>query len=128
VDRALKDDPMCAELHFVDAVLRVELGRLEEALASCQRALYLEREQPFFRFYLAWIQQRLGWIDRAEAGFRRTVALCGALSPDASVAHSEGMTAATLEQAARFHLAQLGRPERSAPGGAAPGGRAPEPG
>jgi len=126
VERALKDDPMCAELHFVDAVLRVELGRLDEALASCQRALYLEREQPFFRFYLAWIQQRLGLLQRAEAGFRRTLALCGALAPDAAIPHSEGMTAATLEHAARFHLAQLGRPERSAPGGEAPGGRAPQ--
>jgi chemotaxis protein methyltransferase CheR len=96
-----------AELAYLHAVLLLQAGRAEAAVAAGRRALYLDRKLVVAHLLLAQAQARLG---DAAAGMRSLVnaeRLLAAYDPAAQVPASDGETAARLTQVVRVQLRLL---------------------
>ncbi len=104
---ALERRPLAPELHYLDGVLLVARGQLDDAERAIRRALYLDRAALLAHFMLGVIRQRRG--DRAQAAraFETCAALAAALPPAAEISLGDGETAGSLAAAARAQLALL---------------------
>ncbi|MES2642643.1 MAG: CheR family methyltransferase [Myxococcota bacterium] len=87
---------MDPELHYLHAVLLVELGRAPEALESLRRVSYLDPG-----FVMAWMTlgttlRATGDTEGARRAFRSAQRLCARLPPDAPIPMADGATATYL--------------------------------
>jgi chemotaxis protein methyltransferase CheR len=94
-------------LHYLRAVLLLELGRDEEAAREAQRVIYLDRALAVGHLTLGTILWRLGDMAGARRAYRNARDLCAARSPDELVPLSDGEHAARLAGAAAAQLAVL---------------------
>jgi len=97
---ALRRAPMNAELHYLRALLLVELGRSSDAIESLRRASYLDPG-----FVMPWMTLGMTLRDAGDsAGGKRAFAkakrLCALVPPDAPIPMAGGATAAVLGQLA----------------------------
>jgi chemotaxis protein methyltransferase CheR len=93
---ACRDTGMDPELHYLHAVLLVELGRAPEALESLRRVSYLDPG-----FVMAWMTlgmtlRATGDTEGARRAFRSAQRLCARLPPDAPIPMADGATATYL--------------------------------
>jgi chemotaxis protein methyltransferase CheR len=99
--------PDCAELHLLQAVLLLGLGRHAEAVQAARRVLYLDRTLAMGHFLLGTALARLDDRHAAGKAFRDAHALCARLPPDQPVPFADGERAAPLAQAALVQLQLL---------------------
>ena len=104
---ATEQHPLSSELHYLRAVLLVELGRDEEAIQAARCAIYLDRSLAIAHFILGSLLERRG--DRAGAwrAYRNARDLCRAGPAEEIVRLTDGEPAGRLAAAAEARLAQL---------------------
>jgi chemotaxis protein methyltransferase CheR len=97
-ERAIVADKFDAALRYLRATILLEEERVEEAVASLKRALYLDQNFALAHFALGGIARRRGREKEAAKYFQNALALLRACQADALVPESEGLTAGRLIQ------------------------------
>ncbi|QRO02374.1 protein-glutamate O-methyltransferase CheR [Archangium violaceum] len=104
---AIARHPLAAELRYLEALLLLGLGRLEEAERAARQALYLEPSLAVAHLMLGHILRRQGDTRGALRSFGTAEMLCATLPPDAPVPLSEGERAGRLAAVAREERIRL---------------------
>jgi chemotaxis protein methyltransferase CheR len=99
--------PLSAELHYLHAVLLLELGQIEAAASAARRVIYLDRSLALAHFMLGSILRGLGDVDGARRAFRNARDLCQMRPVDELVPFSDGEQAGRLKEAADLQLTLL---------------------
>jgi chemotaxis protein methyltransferase CheR len=107
--------PLLAELHYLHAILLLDLGREEEAARAARRVAYLDRSLAIAHFTLGSVLRRLGDADGARRSYRNARDLCAARPPDEAVPLGDGEQAGPLAEAASAALAVLQGNSEDAP-------------
>jgi chemotaxis protein methyltransferase CheR len=95
------------ELHYLQAILLMETGKEQEAIATLRRVLYLDRSLAMAHFTLGALLRRNGDRAGARRAYRNVQELCRSGPADAAVPLSDGEPAARLAEAAACHLTIL---------------------
>ena len=95
------------ELHYLHAVLLMEVNRDVEAVQAARRAVFLDRSLAIAHFVLGSILQRRGVLPEAQRHFRNARDLCAARPPDEIVPLTDGEAAGRLAAAAEVQLHTL---------------------
>jgi chemotaxis protein methyltransferase CheR len=95
------------ELHYLHAVLLMEVNRDVEAVQAARRAVFLDRSLAIAHFVLGSILQRRGVLPEAQRYFRNARDLCAARPPDEIVPLTDGEAAGRLAAAAEVQLHTL---------------------
>ncbi len=103
--------PLAVELRYLEALLLLGLGRLEESERAARQALYLEPSLAVAHLMLGHLLRRQGDTLGALRSFGTAELLCAALPPDAPVPLSEGERAGRLAEVAREERTRLEAPE-----------------
>jgi chemotaxis protein methyltransferase CheR len=104
---AAETHPLSPELHYLQAIVLMSLGRYDEATSSLRRVIYLDRSMAAAHFTLGSIQQRRGAFAEARRSYRNVLAACGRRDADEVIPLSEGETVGRLANAARAQLAHI---------------------
>jgi chemotaxis protein methyltransferase CheR len=107
-DQALARQQLNAELHYLRAVLLIDLGRDDDALQAARRTLYLDSGLAIAQFTLGSILERIGRAQAARRPYSNAYEATVRLSADALVPLAEGVRAGALAAAAADALARLG--------------------
>ncbi|HEV3261614.1 MAG TPA: protein-glutamate O-methyltransferase CheR [Gemmataceae bacterium] len=99
--------PLSAELHYLRAVLLLDLGRDEEAAAAARRVLYLDRSLAIAHFTLGSILWHHGDAAGACRAYRNARELCTSRPADEAVPLADGESAGRLAEAAAAQVAIL---------------------
>ncbi len=99
--------PLSAEVHYLHAVLLLELGRDEEAARAARRVVYLDRSLAIGHFTLGSILRHHGDLAGARRAYRNAHDLCLGRPSDEIVPLSDGEQAGRLARAAAAQLAIL---------------------
>jgi chemotaxis protein methyltransferase CheR len=110
---ATQRHPLSSELHYLRAVLLLDLGRDAEALPAVRRALYLDRSLAIAHFTLGSILQRRGDGAGAWRAYRNARDLCRACPAEEIVPLSDGEPAERLAAAAETQMAREEAARRS---------------
>lgn len=112
---ALHAHPLSPELHFLHAVILMELARHNNAVAALRKAIYLSPDLALGHFMLGSVLQRSGEIAAARRAYRNVLALCRSHAPDAIVPLSQGERFAGLLEATLTQISRLGTSLENAP-------------
>jgi chemotaxis protein methyltransferase CheR len=93
---ALRQFPLAPELHYLHAVVATELGRVEAAIASLRRVLYIDPSLALAHFMLAALLRRAGRPEEAERACRAALGACREQSPDDILPLSDGAPVRSL--------------------------------
>jgi chemotaxis protein methyltransferase CheR len=104
---ALRDFPLCPELHHLHAVVCMEIGRSEAAIASIRRVLYIDPTLAVAHFMLASVLRRAGRRDEAQRAYQAALAACAAQSPDEVLPLSDGEPVRSLIASIQAQLQSL---------------------
>jgi chemotaxis protein methyltransferase CheR len=104
---ALTCHPLSTELHYLRALLLVNLGRFEEATQSLRQALFLEHTLAAAHFTLGTVLRQRGDLAGARRAYRNAHALAVARSPDEIATLTDAETYGNLAEAALAQLAAL---------------------
>jgi chemotaxis protein methyltransferase CheR len=104
---AVQRHALSPELHYLHAVLLMEVNRDAEAVQAARRAVFLDRSLAIAHFTLGSILQRRGALRDAQRYFRNARDLCAARPPDEIVPLTEGEAAGRLAEAAGVQLDAL---------------------
>lgn len=85
VRAALRDQPFDAELRYLDAVLHLDAGRLDEAGDAARAALYLDADLAPAHLVVAHVAQARGDAVAAARSYAAAERALSALAPDAPV-------------------------------------------
>jgi chemotaxis protein methyltransferase CheR len=96
--------PLSQELHYLNAVLMMDLNRHHEAAESLRRVLFLDESLALVHFSLGAALRSIGDFDGARQAFRSTVALCDSVPPDQPVPLGDKETAGQLRALAKTQL------------------------
>ena len=107
-NEAVLRHPLSAELHYLQAIILMGLGRDRDAARVLRRVIYLDRSLAVAHFTLGSLHSRSGALEQACLCYRNVLTLCAARSQEEIVPLSEGERTDRLMQAARL---QLGRTE-----------------
>ncbi|MBC7818112.1 MAG: hypothetical protein IAG10_14580 [Planctomycetaceae bacterium] len=99
--------PLSVELHYLHAVLLLELGQVEAAASAARRVIYLDRSLALAHFTLGSILRGLGDSEGARRAYRNARDLCEARPADELVPLSDGERAGRLKEAADLQLTLL---------------------
>ena len=95
------------EVHYVRAMLLVELGRLDDAQGALRRAIYLDRDLAVAHFALGAVLERLGQPSRAARSYRNAAASAARRPPDEPAAFAEGESHRAIAAAAGARAQRL---------------------
>ncbi|HEX8822052.1 MAG TPA: tetratricopeptide repeat protein, partial [Archangium sp.] len=105
--------PLAVELRYLEALLLMGLGRLQEAERATRQALYLEPSLAVAHLMLGHLLRRQGDPVGAARAFRTAESLCATLPPDEPVPLADGDRAGRLAQVAREERTRLEAPEET---------------
>jgi chemotaxis protein methyltransferase CheR len=105
---ALRTYPLCPELHYLHAIVFMELGRYDDAVASLRRVIYLDPTLAMAHFTLGSMLGRLGATAEARHTYQNVVALCLGRPKDEVLPLSDGELTANLAAAAQAQLTLIG--------------------
>ena len=112
---AVERQPLSTELHYLHAVLLLDLGRDQEATAALRRVLYLDRSLAIAHFTLGSLLKQQGDLPGARRAYRNARELGAALPAEEMLALSDGEQAGRLVEAATFQLAILDTTRETTP-------------
>jgi chemotaxis protein methyltransferase CheR len=105
IDRALQSCAMAIEadklnpgLHYLYATLLQQNNRLEEAIASLKRAIYLDSNFVLSYYSLGTIYRRLGDVTSAKKCADNVLTILNTCSQDEILFESEGLTAGRFKE------------------------------
>lgn len=106
VQAALAVDALCADAHYIAALIHYEQGNTDQAREAINATLYCDRQHVLGLHLLAIVAQDNGKVERSQAAFRR---LHGILQGkrDARLLYSD-MTVSQLRGIVDVHLQDLG--------------------
>jgi chemotaxis protein methyltransferase CheR len=104
---AVQRHALSPDLHYLHAVLLMEVNRDAEAVQAARRAVFLDRSLAIAHFTLGSILQRRGVLHDAQRCFRNARDLCAARPPDEIVPLTDGEAAGRLAEAAEVQLHAL---------------------
>lgn len=107
--------PLAAELHFLHAILLLDLGHDEAAERAIKRALYLDRSLAVAHFLLGSILRRLGNAEGARRAYENARDLARARPAEEPLALGDGERAGRLVEATTAELALLGARTEAVP-------------
>jgi chemotaxis protein methyltransferase CheR len=99
--------PLSVQLHYLHAVLLLELGRDEQAIQEARRVIYLDRSLALAHFTLGSILKRRGNLAGARRAYRNARNLCLASPAGLALPLAEGEHAGRLAEAAAAQLALI---------------------
>jgi chemotaxis protein methyltransferase CheR len=102
---------LATELHYLHAVLLLDLGRVEAAARAASRVLYLDRTLAVAHLLVGSIAERRGDRAGAHRAYRNAQQLCCARPADEVVPLADGEPAGRLAEVAAVQLAALETPE-----------------
>lgn len=108
----LEQEPLAAELHYLNGLALVELGDDAQALLALRRAAYLDPALGFAQFLLGLVLGRLGHAAEAARAYAAAARSLAVLEPTARVAELGGRRVCDLAEMCR----QLARSPESAAG------------
>jgi chemotaxis protein methyltransferase CheR len=85
-------------LHYLLGIIFYELGRLDAAMASLKRSLYLDQDFILAHFTLANINRSAERFKESNKNYKNALALLDAMAPDRVLPESEGITAGRLKE------------------------------
>jgi len=100
-EKAATLDKLNPDLHYLLAVIFSELDRMDSAVMSLKRTLYLDPDFVLAHFTLANIYRNAGQAGESNKNFRNALALLGAMAPDQALPGSDGLTAGRLKEIIR---------------------------
>jgi chemotaxis protein methyltransferase CheR len=100
--------PLCAELHYLHAMVFMELGRYDEAILSLRRVIYLDPSLAMAHFALGSILDRRGATGEAERAFQNALTLCLRRPKDEILPLTDDESTMSLIDATRAQLARIG--------------------
>ena len=106
---------LSAELHFLHAILLLDLGRDADAERAVRSALYLDRSLAVAHFLLGSILRRLGNVEGARRAYKNARDLAQARPAEEPLALGDGERAARLVEATTAELALLGARTEAVP-------------
>jgi chemotaxis protein methyltransferase CheR len=101
---AIEGAPLAVELHYLHALLLIELADAEQAVAALRRTLYLDGRLAIAHFTLGTLLARAGDRRGAERAFRNAEHVAAARPAAEELPLSDGLAAAGLALAARREL------------------------
>ena len=107
--RAVDLHPLSEELHFLHAVLLIDLNRTERAIQALRRVIYLDRSLAIAHFTLGSLMIRTGDTTTARRAYRNARDLCADRPAEELVPLSDGEYAGRLAKTADNQLAILDR-------------------
>lgn len=99
--------PLSTELHLLQGVLQMELGRHHEASQSLRRVLYLDRSLVIGHFLLATALRRQSRLEEARRAYRNARNLAVVYDPDERLPLADGERARTIAEAAHAEMTWL---------------------
>ncbi|WP_434384461.1 CheR family methyltransferase [Melittangium boletus] len=99
--------PLAVEPRYLEAVVQLGLGRLEESERAARQALYLEPGLAVAHLMLGHLLRRRGDLAGARRAFTTAATLCATLPPEEAVPLGDGERAARLMTVAREELERL---------------------
>ncbi len=106
-ERAVSRHPLCAELHYLYAVILWDLGKPAEAARAMRRVLYLDRTLAVAHFTLGAILRQSGERAAAARAYRNSRDLCAARPAEERVPLADGETAGRMAEIAAAELVLL---------------------
>ncbi len=97
-ERGIAANKLDTGLHYLRAMVQLELGASSEAAASLKRALYLAPDLVVAHFALAGLAQRDGKAQDARRHYANALAFLRKRAPEEVVPESEGMTVTQLAE------------------------------
>jgi chemotaxis protein methyltransferase CheR len=107
--QAVLGHPLSVELHHLRAMLLIDAGRLDDALASIRRVLYLDRSLAVPHWALGTVLENTGDLAGAARAYRNAADLAAAHERDELLPLANGGTAGQLVDAARRALERVTR-------------------
>lgn len=104
---ALTRHPMSPELHYLHAILLLDLNRWDEAQAAVQQVLYLDRNLAAARLLLGSILRRRGDLGGALRAYRNALHCCAGRSADDLAELTDGERFGRLAALATAEIAML---------------------
>ncbi len=95
-EKAVAEDKMDPEHHYLRATILEEQGRAEDAAEALRRALYLEPDFVIAYFALGNLSRRQGRLREAGKYFQNALTLLGRQAKDEIVPGSDGLTAGRM--------------------------------
>ena len=99
--QAASRHPLVPELRYLEALLHLGQGRLDDAERAIRQALYLEPSLAVAWLVLGRVLRRTGDTHGALKALREAESLCGALPPDTPLPLGDGERAGALARVAR---------------------------
>jgi chemotaxis protein methyltransferase CheR len=110
---AAQRHPLSSELHYLRAVLLLNLDRDREAIQAARRAIYLDRSLAIAHLTLASMLQNRGDREGAWRAYRNARDMCQICPADEIVPLSDGEPAGRLLAAAETQMALIEAARRS---------------
>ena len=110
---ATQRHPLSSELHYLRAVLLLDLDRDGEAIQAARRAIYLDRSLAIAHLTVASILQNRGDREGAWRAYRNARDLCRTRPAEEIVPLSDGEPAGRLLAAAETQMALIEAARRS---------------
>ena len=110
---ATQRHPLSSELHYLRAVLLLDLDRDGEAIQAARRAIYLDRSLAIAHLTVASILQNRGDREEAWRAYRNARDLCRTRPAEEIVPLSDGEPAGRLLAAAETQMALIEAARRS---------------
>jgi chemotaxis protein methyltransferase CheR len=92
LSRTLALDPLHLWAHYLLALLRLHEGKMDEALRSLKKAVYIDPGFALGHFYLGRVYKEQGQVEKARTNFAAVKSLLGSNSLSGTLHGAEGMT------------------------------------
>jgi chemotaxis protein methyltransferase CheR len=104
---AAERSPLDPTLHYTEAMVLVDRGRLDAAQAALRRAIYLDRSLAVAHFALGAVLERLGEPSRAARSYRNAAAVAAHRPADEPAPLADGESHRAIAAAARARAERL---------------------
>src|SRR5205823_2434674 len=98
IARALQRDRLHAPAHYLNGLILMEQGRLDEAVDAFRRSVYLDPDFALGNFALAGLFARMHEADRAEKALENVARALVGHPPEEAVPEGDGVTVGRLLQ------------------------------
>jgi chemotaxis protein methyltransferase CheR len=109
LDRALEQDPLLLEAHFLRALIYNHQGNNQQALEALRHAIYIDRHFVLGHFHSGMINWQLGRVREARRAWGVARTLLQQMQPQELLPHSDGMSAGYLLPILTEYLERVGQ-------------------
>ncbi|MEQ8674530.1 MAG: CheR family methyltransferase [Aggregatilineales bacterium] len=108
IDTALSINPLTADAHYLQAMLHMEEGRMDDAEKALKATLYCQRNHPLASFVIGNLYAQSGLFINAQRHWENAKQAVSSLAPDSPISDISDMTAGRLKTLVGEQLAGWG--------------------